>query len=260
MSNISIAFNFDIGSSPIIGCNVNSIMEYRSHCLKYSIVNVGTGVVFLSILLWEFVLSPISYRYIKVTIFMRIALGMILVFLYFASLMTIELIGQSNFHRLNPNETLSCTISTDSRHSQYIQSYSISFFWLAIPSVILNLAISFIAIAIVEFIAAQCPYSMKGLVFGMCNLSFGLSIILFYLFSIPFQKFEFGSLGCMFWYLVACVTIVIVIFITFLIASYRYQNRQRDDNLPSQHYFAEQFYDSQFRNSEMEGSASDQVN
>ena len=253
VSNISISFNFDIKPSPIIECNGNSIKDYRSHCLKYSIVNVGTGVVFLLILLWEFILSPISYRYMKVSIFTRIALGMILVFLYLASLMAIELIGQSNFHRLYPNETLFCAVSPDSHQHNF---YSISYFWLVIPSIILNLAICSIAIAIVEFIAAQCPYSMKGLIFGMFNLSIGLSMIFFYLFSIPFQKFGFGRLECMFWYLLACIIIVTVIFIMFLIASYRYQNRQRDDNLPSQHYFAEQFYDRQFGNSEMEGSAS----
>ena len=102
-----------------------------------------------------------------------------------------------------------------------------------------NISIALMVIAAVQFISAQSPYSMKGLIFGLVYGIVGTSIGLNYLILLPListaHKWPPSRYGCGTWYLLLASMVLLVIFILLCVLSYRYKRRQRADVLPSEH-------------------------
>ena len=173
----------------------------------------------------------------------RLAFGIMLLFLYLLSLIAIELAGEARWHEFNPTKNLSCAISPENKNDH--NDYGISVGWLAIPSICCLCGINWILTAAVEFVCAQCPYSMKGLMFGIGYFSIGFSVGVFYYFSSLFHNQAFKSLGplsCIFWFLLASAVVVLSFAVLFVIASCCYKKRQREDHLPNQQCYAESYY------------------
>ena len=196
--------------------------------------------VFLGIPFWEFLFYPLLWRCVmKLKILQKLGLGMMFILLYLMSRISFDVFGQVVPH--SHNKTFPCPMS-----HRYSDHYSISYWWLLLPGTFYDLGGCLIAVAGLEFISAQCPYSMKGLMFGVVYLAIGFSACLFYPLSFPFNRDGFhgwGGLNCMFWYLLACVLSALAIGVVFLIVSSRYKNRQREENLPSQQFLADVYSD-----------------
>ena len=221
----------------------SSFTNYSKKCIKRLAVDTGSILLFLGIPFWEFFLCPFLWKLtMKLKILPRLLLAMTLVLLFLVSRLSIELFGQVSWHCKHPNATLPCVISTIS--DQDIHRYGIGRGWLVVPSSLFSLGGCLMSVAGLEFISAQSPYSMKGLLFGMVYLCSGFSMLLFYPLFVPFKKLDsFGHMNCMFWYLLACVVAALVIIVAFLITTCCYKNRQRDDNLPSQQFLADVYSD-----------------
>ena len=257
MSNKSISFNFRyFDSSPLICTGIigggrmagNSTLD--QHCFTHFIASIGSSLVFLSIPISEFIVTPCLAKYLrKLKIMVRFLLGIMLILLHMFSLLGIELIGEGKWHKKNSNKSLSCAMSphVDGNHDDY----GISIGWLTVPSILSSVGNCFIAVAIIEFISAQSPYSMKGLMFGLVYFTTTASFGLFYSFSVLFQDHASklsSNLGCMFWFLLASTVLMAVLVLAFLIACCYFKNRQRDDILPNQHCFAESYYERHLSN------------
>lgn len=217
-----------------------------TQCHRLLIVNIGSVVLAFMIIVWEVLFFPMFWRYLqKWTILSKLILGIVFMLLYFASVMIIEVVGDL---RMNGNQTVSCTISpSTSNASSY---FDLSYGWLAIPNIFINLGNFLFGIAGLQFVFAQSPYSMQGLVLSVLYIILGVSFILFYgfqlLFHLPFF-YGLGNLNCVFWFLLASSVIALVLLILSLIACCRYQNRKRCDDtdiIPSSpDYFARSYCD-----------------
>lgn len=98
-----------------------------------------------------------------------------------------------------------------------------------------------------EFLCAQSPYSMKGLLFGMLYANCSVFVVLTYIGFLPFH-FEVGHInwaykGCGFWFFVAYLGVSLILTTLFTVMNCTYKKRQRSETLPSEHYFAEGYYD-----------------
>ena len=196
--------------------------------------------------LWEFLVFPILWKCITELKFLRkLGLGMMFILLYLISRASFDVYGQVGPH---VNKNFTCPMS----HT-YHDPYKFSYWWLVLPNTFYGLGYCLIAVAGLQFVSAQCPYSMKGLMFGMVYLATGFSICLFYPLSLPFKRDGFhgwGGLNCIFWYQLACIVAALVIGVVFLIIISRYKNRQRDDNLPSQQFLADVYSEHMHTNNE----------
>ena len=208
-------------------------------CFKSLVWESGPLVLFVGVPLWEFFLFPILLKCItKLKFLRRLGLGMMFILLYLMSRASFDVYGQVGPHHVN--KTFPCPMS-----NTYPDPYKISYWWLVLPETFYGLGAFLIAVAGLQFVSAQCPYSMKGLMFGMAYLATGFSICLFYPLSLPFNGFhaDWGGLNCIFWYQLACIVAALVISGVFLIVTSRYKNRQREDNLPSQQFLADVYSD-----------------
>ena len=206
-----------------------------TQCHRVLIADIGSLVLVLVIPVWEAFFYPMFWRCLqKWTIFFKLILGIIFMVLFVASALTIEVIRDL---RMNVNQTISCTISPSTSNTS-----GLSYGWLAIPNIFLNLGIFLLGIAGLQFVFAQSPYSMQGLMLNMLYIILGVSFVLFYgfqmLFYLPFFN-EVDKLNCVFWFMLASSCIAVVLLILSLIACSRYQNRKRcnetDVTPPGQH-------------------------
>ena len=96
--------------------------------------------------------------------------------------------------------------------------------------------VSFLHVAF-EFISAQSPYNMQGLLIGLFfsiqGIFYLLSAILQYVFSTrkvyTYLFIEETSFSCGFWYYCIAVTLSLFGLVLFTILACRYKKRQRED-------------------------------
>ena len=209
-------------------------MTYLPGCFKMLVWGSASLVLSAGLPLWEFLLFPILWRCMtKLKLLRKLGIGMMFILLYLMSCASFDVYGQVGPHHVNKNFT--CPMSHT--HSD---RYSVSYWWLVLPNTFYGLGICWIAVAGLQFISAQCPYSMKGLMFGMVYLTTSFSACLFYPLSLPFKHLDgWGGLNCIVWYQLACIIAALVITGVFLVTISRYKNRQREENLPSQQFLAD---------------------
>ncbi len=126
---------------------------------------------------------------------------------------------------------------------------SISFWWLVIPKVFAGIAFYILLTGFLEFVCAQCPYSMKGFLLGIVYGIVSLSAVLSYLVGYVIQwilrrvNFEDAAYDCGIWYLAILVVVnILLLFLTSGVVWW-YPLRRRDENIHNEHMFAVNYYD-----------------
>ena len=107
--------------------------------------------------------------------------------------------------------------------------------WMMLSNILVAIAQFLIFASFGEFLCAQSPYSMKGLLFGFTYGAVGFFVIIGYAISKPLQdsvivKYMSFSYGCMAWYLVLNLAILLVTLLIFFGAYKCYKSRFRDSN------------------------------
>ena len=138
------------------------------------------------------------------------------------------------------NNTLHCVFDNDS-------TFTYDFRFYAIPDVMSSASYIMIFVGAIEFLCAQIPYSMKGMLIGL----YYCLLVVFFLFSqgtmIIFEATssswsDNALFGCEFWYLQTKLILILISGLTLLLLSIIYKKRKREDVLPNEHIFAERYY------------------
>ena len=119
--------------------------------------------------------------------------------------------------------------------------------WTLIPEVIGAAGIVLIFFSFCEFLIAQSPWQVKGLLmcasitaFGIFTLvGLGLDVLLM---NVPIRLFP----GCGFFYYGIYTLVMFTIFILFVVISKWYKLRKRDDIVPY-HMFAEECFEKNYK-------------
>ena len=181
----------------ITGCYENLSIHY-----SYAIY------VIVFVVLYEFVIHPLFHTCIpKVRITSRFLLGTVLLFLWIMSLLGIEAV---TYHR---NNGVKCTFTT------YFE-IRISYKWLLTSGFLMGLSSFFLITSGLEFIWAQAPSTMKGLVLGLAYTFLGLGTSLHTLLLSPFAlkmpvpvSWKHTKLSCRIWYFLIEGVIILLVLI-----------------------------------------------
>ena len=206
------------------------------------------GILDIAHYSWGFVLP--LYEYFCYPLFQRflvviksqwmILIGIVFLIFNVLSLMIIEIQARHNYLKLDANLTIQCA-------GHGILSASLDYRWMVIPYVFHSMSIAIYAIGVIQFIVAQSPYSMRGLIMGAAyGLSF-LSVALSLTISVPFTHnlsiWETAIISCGFWHSLMILTIEGTAGILLALMLKKYKRRKREDVLPSEHIFAERYYE-----------------
>ena len=219
--------------------------EFISDCyLEATYTNASSIYFLLLVILNETLIYPLCHRCVtKIESLHKISIGVLLGIARIIVLMIFNVVSRQNFiMENNMNETIGCLFQ--SSHGVLHNNFSSKL--IVLPNVINCVCMLMIYSGTVEFLAAQVPYSMKGLMIGLSYYFILLSIGAWIVITIPFRQYSSlwgsGIISCGFWFLLLAGVLQMINFFTLLILKVRYKKRKREDVLPNEHVFAEDFY------------------
>ena len=217
-------------------------LEVRDNKAKDLLFNSGLltplfVVVFIP--LYICVLRPLIYYHVP-GMLKRIGLGLILLLVCLAGSFAVDTVG----HAAHRNATcfLSVNYTTANNSNNSLEIYG-SAGIVVTEHFLTAIAFMLINISIFEFVCAQSPHSMKGLLIGSLFALMGLFKLLGLVVVLPFM-FRWKPLfpSCGFGYYLVNVFIAIVGLVVYTVAARRYKYRQRDD-VSSARMYIENYYE-----------------
>ena len=173
-------------------------------------------------------------------------LGTVLYFLRYLVLMILLTYTRQDLNMHSSNTTVITPCIFYSRNGYGPLSGTCDGRWIFLIDYISAMSTLFFLIGAIEFYCAQVPYTIKGLVFGICYGLGGLFTLLSQALVLPFKaesfKWETGTLSCGFWYLLTRLAYLVIAIIAAALVMRCYKRRKREDLLPNEHVFAEAYY------------------
>ena len=118
--------------------------------------------------------------------------------------------------------------------------------WMMLPNIFHSLSTVTLLAGGVEFICAQTPYPMRGLMFGTVYGVMVVFTLIGYGITWPFtsQSLTWGTeiINCGFWYLLLCVVVLGITGAVLIVLGTAYKQRKREDVLPNEQIYAERYY------------------
>ena len=144
------------------------------------------------------------------------------------------------------NSTIECIFSDNNEDL----SDSFDSGWLVLQNILNSLSVAMLAVGGAEFICAQTPYSMRGLMFGSAYGGFAVYAVIAYGLNQPFitqpSRWEKGkSISCGFWFLILNLVALVINAVFLCVHGILYKKRKREDVLPNEQIFAERVYSKQ---------------
>ena len=197
--------------------------------------------------LYEILIFPIFNRCLKINSYWKVLLGcffqlggyIVLTVLIIYSKKVMSTYANNN-HNVT---TYQCLFYEGNKSVAYTFDYK----WFVFAEIPFAIAEVCYLVGSIEFFCAQIPYTMKGLVagcaYGLITLFVSFNVGLFYIFKIRFNIWKRQSLlNCEFWYLQTKTIPTFIVLLLFGLAITCYKRRKREDVLPNEHFFAEQYY------------------
>lgn len=210
--------------------NFEAIGSCYSHLFTSSVV---LWMIIIGIPVYEFVIYPLFHNYIP-SMLKRVGIGIaVAVVSIFVQLM-IDVVGHAKTD-LQSNQTL-CIFSSGNA------TLNIDYQWTVLPYILNGFVRMLIYISSFEFICAQSPHQMKGLLIGLFYCLRGIFIIAACIILLGFY-FASPTLhpSCGFWYYLTNLAIGTGGMLLYCIGTKGYKNRQRDD-VGFEQRFAEAYY------------------
>ena len=220
----------------------------KYHCTaRWLILESGTLAYAITVIVfpvYTWVIYSLLRRCVP-RIFSRVLLGGVLLFLTVLYMLVIDLIGHLKLNRNglgvdgyysnNGNGTLTYCMFQINVSSDDVTALDLPWGVHVIPNFLISLSPMLITTSAFEFISAQSPHSMKGLLVGLLFAIKGLfqlsSAFLLLPFSLPHYWATIGqnTLNCGFGYFVIIIVLAFTGLVVFLAVVKRYQYRERDD-------------------------------
>ena len=250
----SLKFNFNFYTAylthKLIG--EHHTVNIFHHCFgKDFLINVYVLIGLLLIPLNEFLICPLFHRCISIKIRWKVLLGTLFELAGFIVLIILITYARSKYYytelesTLYPhNYTLHCIFH---ENSNSLMNDIIDYRWFILVEFLFAASNTILLIGTIEFFCAQVPYSMKGLVAGCYYGYLGLCVMFNYglsrIFRAKLHVWESNTtFNCGFWYLVTKIIPVAMAAFTIVLSIKYHKKRKREDVLPSEHIFAEQYY------------------
>ena len=165
-------------------------------------------------------------------IFCRLGFGVILYLLGGLSIFFVDIIGHTQYQ----GNGTQCIVVYDSDYDVDISSLGMHWAVYIPSNVLVGLGPTIVTVTIFEFISAQSPHSMKGLLLGTYYAITGVYQFMSSVVLVPFTSYEFQAnrqslprYGCLFGYFLFVSFIALIGLVWFIVAARCYRYRERED-------------------------------
>ncbi len=209
-----------------------------SQCYDY-LVGLGSsmplwGTIYL--LVYELVVYPLVWKRIP-TILKRVVIAIV------AAVLSniILLVTSTIFYQLA--DSGSCMFIDDDDHSLFPVNRE----WIEVPVTLLSIvSAAYFSTGMLEFVCAQAPYSLRGMLVGLVFLTvlFGglLAAGTYYSWEAVYQEINANSPTCNIWFYLFTTTVLTLASVIWCAVAKWYKNRERDEPDRGRIY-VENYYD-----------------
>ena len=196
-------------------------------------------VIFFGVPLYELAIYPLTRNWIPSTL-KRVGISALGTIIVASIALSVDMVVHSH---TNATMSLECMFVADTTSSSTVD---INYFWVGIPlSIIVGIELPILVVSLFEFICAQTPYNMKGLIIGLSFSVISLVQALMGVSLIPWvlawpQSPTYPT--CAFWFYLFVILVTVVGLVIFCIVAKWYKKRERNELLHEQR-FVEDFYD-----------------
>ena len=196
-------------------------------------------VIIPGVPLYEFAIYPLTRNWIPSTL-KRVGISALGTIIVASIALSVDMVGHSH---TNATMSLECMFVANTTSSSTVD---INYFWVGIPlSIIIGIELLTLFVSLFEFICAQTPYDMKGLIVGLGFCAVALSETLVGVSLIPWvlawpQPQTYPT--CAFWFYLFVILVTVVSLVIFCIVAKWYKKRERNELLHQQR-FVEDYYD-----------------
>ena len=180
------------------------------------------------------------FRRKQVKIFHRLTLGLVFFIFSVVSMLVIDLAGHVALYAQNQTQPV-CMFVED---KLFTKTLNIHWSVLIISGIAKGFGYDIIMATSFEFISAQSPHTMQGVLVGSIYAQQGIFCALGGFALVPFtlkwiwvdgyQQQHLPVVSCGFGYYLVCITVAMIGFISFIVAVKRYKYRMRDEEPYSQ--------------------------
>ena len=206
-----------------------------------------TSIFFLPIYIW-IIYSLLRNRVPK--ILHRLGVSVFLYIMTNLSMLVVDLVGHISV-QVEEGHGVKCMFVQNMWSHTNIDTLNLHWAMLILPNILRGIAPSLVMATSFEFISAQSPHTMKGVLVGMLFAIKGLSQLMAAILFIPFTVkhiWKDGYLGehppvtsCGFGYFLVTTTMAVLGLILFAVAARKYRYRKREEEPFSQAYVEEVF-------------------
>ena len=175
------------------------------------------AAVILFILVYQFFIYPCFYKYIP-SMLKRIGLGLCITLAINILYMIMVFISRY------VEKSKGCLLNEDFK-------LPFDYKWQLIPHVFTGISYCLVQLTSLEFILAQTPKSMRGILVGLWYGVGGLMSTLYGVLAILFSFIKSGSLGCTFYYFLTKSVLSLFVLTVFLMLAKRYKLRVRENDI-----------------------------
>ena len=218
--------------------------SWKSFLVMTGLLRYIVSSIFLPIYIW-IIFSLLHNRIPK--IFCRLGLGVLLYILGMLSIFIVDTIGHIQYNRNTTHSICIFNFTFNETNSEFDVPHLYMHWSVNIPSnVLIGIGPTLVTVTIFEFISAQSPHSMKGLLLGTYYAISGMYQFISSITLLPFTSMSILSIlskfGYLFGYLLVACIISTIGFFLFLVAAKWYKYRVRDDR-PYDQRFVIDVYD-----------------
>ncbi len=209
-----------------------------SECLSIASVD-GSGSIFIIICipLVEATICSCLKRFPRIPLLKKALIGMLVVSLGVITYGILETVA----HYINVNQeyiNTTCVLDLDVSNSNRSTQLSLSYVWIAVPNSVYGLGEYILLVVALEFLCAQSPSSMKGLLigllFGIVGLTSIINIAWLQLVKYASKKWSSGSnVGCGTFYIFIIAGVLLGATLCYCIVSKFYKKRERVEDQDS---------------------------
>ena len=169
---------------------------------------------------YRFILYPMLHKY-NPSILKRIGVGLFLCFV--VAVIDLNVLSIGHFY-----SNASHCIFNDLTESG---TNDIPLYWVLIIDLVNGVGVALVACSLYEFVIAQSPNRMRGIVVGILTLVLGLDVFGNTIYTQIFQQFQTASPSCVFYYYLVLSLLLLLILIVFVILAKRYKLREREKHI-----------------------------
>ena len=196
-----------------------NVME--SVLLEYPLT-IPYCVIVFAVPLYQFVIIPCFSRFIP-SMLKRIWIGLVALLVESVMTTVISYMINHDFENVSINDDICLSFTDNITFEKKLQSNEVTlpYYIMAVPQFFAGISIFFIRFTIIEFILAQCPRTMQGLLLGIWFINNSIYCVHLTLAS--------SQYGCYWEYYAVKTLFVFISVIVYTIASYKYKYRQRNE-------------------------------